>query len=322
MRNRGAEEIARRLGAVGLLLLIVFQTAAQGWGNEGHVAINRAAAQRIPKDMPQFLRKAAGRIAYLGPEPDRWREKSELALKAAQEPDHYIDLERVADFREFPPTRYEFYRRLYEKRAAAKEHADDYLPERVGLQPYATMEIYGRLKVAFREYRRLKAEHKSTAAAEQNAIYYAGWLGHYVADAANPLHTTIHHNGWIGDNPNGYTTSKDLHWKFEGQFVQRNLARLQFMDLVTPPVRLQDPFGDYVRYLRDSFGLVERVYQIEKAGGLEGGGTPEAREFVRQRLAAGSQMLLNLWYTAWLESAVPVQPPAANPKTAPVSSGS
>jgi len=29
----------------------------------------------------------------------------------------------------------------------------------------------------------------------------------------------------------------------------------------------------------------------------------EAFEFTVRRLAAGSQMLLNLWYTAWLDSA-------------------
>ena len=78
--------------------------------------------------------------------------------------------------------------------------------------------------------------------------------------------------------------------------------------LVGAPVRLQDPWHDYLQYLRDSNQLVEKVYQIEKAGGLKDTGTPESREFLRERFAAGAQMLLNLWYTAWEESAVPVPP--------------
>jgi hypothetical protein len=303
--HAGVGRLVYRISAVALVLAIA-QPPAQGWGNEGHILINRVAAQRVPRDMPQFLRRAAGRIAYLGPEPDRWREKTEPQLKNAQEPDHYIDLERVEDFQQFPLTRHEFYRKLEAKRAAATQNADDYLPERVGLQPYITLEIYGRLKVAFREYRRLKSERKSTRDAEQNAIFYAGWLGHYVADGSQPLHTTIHYNGWVGDNPKAYTTSKDIHSKFETQFVAQNLAKLQFAHLVKPPSRLRDPFSDYLRYLKDSLQQVERLYQIEKAGGLEGAGSEEARDFVRQRLAAGSQMLLNLWYTAWLESAIPV----------------
>jgi hypothetical protein len=81
-------------------------------------------------------------------------------------------------------------------------------------------------------------------------------------------------------------------------------------------VRLKDPWRDYLQYLRDSNKLVEKVYQIEKAGGLKDTGTPESRDFLRQRLAAGAQMLLNLWYTAWEESARPLPPRAPAPATA------
>ena len=33
--------------------------------------------------------------------------------------------------------------------------------------------------------------------------FYMGWVGHYVADAAQPLHNSIHHDGWSGANPKG-----------------------------------------------------------------------------------------------------------------------
>ena len=214
-------------------------------------------------------------------------------------------MERVDWMDRLPANRYEFYRLLYEKRATLKEHADDLLPERVGLQPYITIEIYERLKGAFRQYRQLKAEKKRTDAVENDIVFYAGWLGHYVADGANPMHTTIQYNGWVGDNPNGYTTARDFHARFESVFVNANLARLQIADLIHAPVQLQDPFQDYIHYLKDSQALVEKSYQLEKAGGFNGEGTPESVEFVRQRLAAGCQMLLNLWYTAWLESEKP-----------------
>src|SRR6202166_2588031 len=114
-----------------LITLVLFQTEASfAWGNEGHTYINRVAAQKIPASMPRFLRRAAGEIAYLGPEPDRWRNPSEFALKNAQEADHFIDLERVSWLDPLPAGRYEFYRKLYEKRAATSSanHPDDYLP--------------------------------------------------------------------------------------------------------------------------------------------------------------------------------------------------
>jgi hypothetical protein len=321
-RHLKAEQFQRAAISIVLVALVLIQSeAAVAWGNEGHVAINRVAAEKIPATMPRFLRRAVAEIAYLGPEPDRWRSPSEFALKNAQEADHFIDLERVSWLDPLPQGRYEFYRKLYEKRAAtpATDHPDDYLPERVGLQPYITMEVYGRLKAAFREYRQRQAAHQPTQAVQQAIIFYAGWLGHYVADASQPLHTTIQYNGWVGPNPKGYTTEHKIHGQFESTYVAANITAKDFAGLVKSPERLEDPFARYVAYLRESNGMVENVYALEKAGGFTGKGSPEAFDFTTHRLAAGSQMLLDLWYTAWMESAVPVpeHPPSTPPsKTA------
>src|SRR6202041_3281041 len=170
MKTRRSE---RGLVSLGLMALVLLQSGGAGaWGNEGHSAINRVAAEKVPAEMPSFLRRAALEIAYLGPEPDRWRSPSEFALKNSQEPDHFIDLERVSWLDPLPPGRYEFYRKLYEKRASTSDRPDDYLPERVGLQPYITMEVYGRLKAAFREYRQRRATHQPTAAGGATVIFY------------------------------------------------------------------------------------------------------------------------------------------------------
>jgi hypothetical protein len=308
--------IRQRLFSVTVVALVLMNTQpAAAWGNEGHTYVNRVAAQKIPATIPLFLRSAGAiaEIAYLGPEPDRWRSPSESALKNAQEPDHFIDLERVSWLDPLPPGRYEFYRKLYEKRAATADHPDDYLPERVGVQPYITMEVYGRLKAAFREYRQQRAVHQPTQAVELAIIFYAGWLGHYVADGAQPLHTTIQYNGWVGPNPSGYTTEHHIHGQFESAYVATNISAKDFAGLVKAPERLDDPFARYVAYLRNSNTLVENVYSLEKAGGFTGKGSTAAFDFTTRRLAAGSQMLLDLWYTAWLESAAPALPEHATP---------
>ena len=289
------------------------------------MAINRVAAEKLPSDVPAFLRNAAEQLAYLGPEPDRWREKPELALKASQEPDHFIDLELVEGMT-LPPDRYTYYRALDAKRQQTPGQPESLSPENVGLQPYIAMEIFGRLTVAFREYRHAMRDRANPEFAERNAIFYAGWMGHYVADAANPLHTTVKHNGWTGANPNGYTTDHTIHWKMEGVFVAANFKQLGFADLVPAQARkLDNPFQDYLAYLQNSHAYVEKVYQLEKTGGFDGAGTPASREFIEQRMAAGAEMLRDLWYTAWLDSAVDPPPylppkPANVPKTAPSNS--
>ncbi len=316
MKTRRA---GRGLVSLGLTALVLLQSVGAGaWGNEGHTYINQVAAEKIPATMPRFLRRAVVEIAYLGPEPDRWRSPSEFALKNAQEPDHFIDLERVSWLNPLPQGRYEFYRKLYEKRAAtpSTDHPDDYLPEHVGLQPYITMEVYGRLKAAFREYRQRQAAHQPTEAVQRAIVFYAGWLGHYVGDGSQPLHTTIQYNGWVGENPNGYTTEHKIHAQFETAYVAANITAKDFAGLVKAPERLDNPFADYVAYLRQSNTLVENVYALEKTGGFTGKGSPAAFDFTTHRLAAASQMLLDLWYTAWLESAVPVpEHPTPGPVT-------
>jgi hypothetical protein len=293
--------LARRVVFVVLVLVSLFQPAWP-WGIEGHSAINRVAAEKLPADVPAFLRNAADQLAYIAPEPDRWRQMSELALKRSQEPDHFINLEAVQGM-QLPPDRYSFYRALAARRQETPGHPEDLLPERVGMQPYITIETYERLVVAFREYRRALAEHRNPAYAEADAIFYAGWLGHYVGDGANPLHTSIHYDGWVGTNAKGYTTSTTVHWKMEGIFVAANPRVLQFGDLVSAqPQRLAHPFQDYLQYLQESHQYVETAYQLEKTGGFDGEGTSASRDFVRQRLAAGATMLRNMWYSAWLQS--------------------
>jgi len=123
-----------------------------------------------------------------------------------------------------------------------------------------------------------------------------------------PLHSSIQYDGWVGANPNGYTTAKGIHWKFEIDFVHANVTRSDVAPLVanTKPVVLGDVFEDYIAYLRQGRQLAERVYQLDKTGALTGAGTPESKAFTARQLAAGATELRNMIYTAWIQSGEPV----------------
>jgi hypothetical protein len=299
--------------AAGLVCFLAQPPAAHAWGNGGHRLVNKLAASSLPGDVPAFLRspEAIAEIEYLGPEPDRWRSPAEPELVAAQAPEHFIDMELADALGPLPHRRFDFEASVY------AAHQD---PKKIGLQPWETDEVWERLKSAMREYRKLTADGPAATpaanpdirAVEQAIIFYAGWLGHYVGDGSQPLHTTIQYNGWTGPNPNGYTTEHKIHYQFESPFVEANMHEAEVRATMTPVKAIDgDMFDAYVAYLRNTKSYTEKVYQLDKAGGFVGAGTAESRQFTAERLGAGASMLRDMIYTAWLESAKPVNDPYA-----------
>lgn len=288
---------------------LVTMQGAFGWGRDGHMLISRLAVKHLPADVPAFLRngQAVDTIEYLGPEPDRWRNRAEDELSQTQAPDHFIDLEWAELVGPLPKRRYDFVRAL--EAAQPKYPKIPLTPEKVGMQPWQVEEVYQRLKAALREYRRLTAANEDTKPVEAAILFYAGWLGHYVADGSQPMHVSIQYNGWTGENPNGYTTAHTIHSQFESVYVTANVSRADVEPLVAEakPKVLRDEWVDYLAYLHHSGELVEKTYVLEKAGGFNGPGTPEGKAFVDERLAAGAIELRDMIYTAWARSADPVQ---------------
>ncbi|MEK6409112.1 MAG: hypothetical protein AABN34_19485 [Acidobacteriota bacterium] len=269
---------------------------ANAWGEEGHRYINRAAAEHMPEDMPAFFRRAAARLSFLGPEPDRWRDNKELykALTEVNGPDHFIDIDKPENFEGIPNDRYLYADWL---RANGKD------PKDIGYLPYSILEGYQKVQVLFRMWR--EPQHASERdQIEQNIIYYAGVLGHYVADGSQPLHATIHFNGWSTSSNPQFFTREPLHWRFEGEYVKAQIKPEDFSGLVKTATKLADPFADIVKYLIDSYNHVPDLYRMDKTVRWDANNrSADSKKFVAERLAAGSQMLANLWYSAYLGSA-------------------
>lgn len=291
-----------------LVLPLVAAPSSFAWGSKGHTMINHLAAESLPDSVPAFLRtpEAIDEIAYLGPEPDRWRSRAEPELAAEQAPDHFIDLELADVIGTLPRGRYEYIADLYAAGLTHPKLASELQPDRVGFQPYITEEVWERLKSAMRDYRQLSADHQDTKPVEAAIVFYAGWLGHYVGDGSQPLHTTVQYNGWTGPNPNGYTTDRTIHARFETDFVNAAINESDVQPLMTPLHPIGDEWDDYLAYLRHTNSLVEKVYQLDKDHGFDGTGTPESRQFTAERIAAGASMLRDMIVAAWVKSADPV----------------
>ena len=73
---------------------------AQAWDYERHRLINDLALDTLPKAFPRFVFTTENRerIRFLAGEPDRWRNSRDRALKHLNNPDHYFDVEYLAQY--------------------------------------------------------------------------------------------------------------------------------------------------------------------------------------------------------------------------------
>src|SRR5262249_56805930 len=140
----------------------------------------------------------------------------------------------------------------------------------------------------------------------QDIAFYRGWLAHYTADGAQPLHDTIHHDGWQGKNPKEYTTDPRVHGRFESAFVDLiQVTDADLTPLMTKPRTLADPFAAILAHLDDAATHVEDVYILDKSGALADKNNAQAAKLVRMQLAKAAALLRDLASTAWVESAAP-----------------
>jgi hypothetical protein len=63
---------------------------------------------------------------------------------------------------------------------------------------------------------------------QAEVLHHMGLMSHYVGDTAQPLHTTKHHHGWVGDNPQSYSTAEDFHAHIDGVFIDYGGAGIAF----------------------------------------------------------------------------------------------
>jgi hypothetical protein len=272
---------------------------ARVWGEAGHRILGDVAAASLPEQMPKFFRDARAQLAYLNPEPDRWRDRAESALDPAlndaQSIEHYIDIELVPGNALNARNRYTFVDSL---------HAHGVGTTSPGFLPYRILELTQSLRLQFRLWR---AEKDSSVKRmiEQRIINDAGILGHYVGDGANPHHTTRNHDKWIeAENPKGFTTAAGFHSRFESRYVESHLAFGDVRPLVPAEARVIAPVRDGIwSYIRTSFANLDRLYSLDKIEpfGLDTKGA-EHRQFTSERLAAGATMLRDLWWTAYVTS--------------------
>jgi hypothetical protein len=311
-----------------LCVLSLTLQLAQAWDYEGHRLVNQLALASLPTNFPSFVREPATveRVAFLAGEPDRWRNTPDLPLRNYSYPDHYIDLEQLADYGmtadTLPSLRYDFiaqlalFRKDHPEKFVELRNAknDDHTRELVGLLPWAITENYGKLKSGFsylKAFQEANGTPQEIANAEANIIYIMGTMGHYVGDASQPLHTTIHHHGWVGENPHHYGTNSGVHAFIDGYFkrnpaeimhdLQPKLRPAQIVSLNGHNGAPDEMFRAAVVFIVAQNKLVEPLYAMDKEHKLSHDGD-EGKKFLEGQILKSSQLLGDIWFSAWQQA--------------------
>lgn len=307
--------IALPLRAALTALLLALPLPAFAWGAAGHRMVGEIAAENFSPDLPAFLRKpgVARDIGEWAREPDRSKGAGRIH-DTGRDPAHFFELDENGKVwggpaaSDLPPTR-----EAYEKALQAVD-TDSY---RTGYLPYAIIDGWQQLVKDFTYWRILKAalRHEKDPARrayysqdikrrESQTIQDLGIWAHFVGDGSQPLHMTIHRDGWGNyPNPKGYTNEK-VHTPFEGGFVVQYITDDQVRAAL--PVPAPDCGCGIERwttdYLIKTASLSETVYAMFAAGDFASG-TRQGETFVSQRIAEGAAQLRDMTLAAWTASA-------------------
>jgi hypothetical protein len=308
-------QVMKRFIALAAVALIsTAPGAALAWGGSGHRMIGQEAMRNLPAELPGFLRspRTILDVGELSREPDRHKGAGRLH-DTDREGAHFIDIDEQGKLLGGPmmvplaATRADYATQL------RLFNLDEW---KAGYLPYAIIDRYQQLTINLAYWRVLNAAIANPAW-KANRVWFKedirrrealilkdiGEMSHFVGDGSQPLHVSIHYNGW-GDypNPNGYTTAR-IHAPFEGEMVKSRVSQVDVAKAVTPFRSCNCPIEQRVTdYLLRSRDQVIPLYEMEKAGGMKPG-DPRGGVFATARLAEGASELRDLIVEAWRASA-------------------
>jgi len=313
---------------VSLLLFLFTANSVFAWGERGHDLVTRVAVQNLRElsnDNSALVTPFAARdhmLAHLSNAPDIvWRAPYMSDVdRLANYSTHFINLERVyvgvASWKDVPSD-YATYRK--------DSNAKQLEPTEVGTAPWRVLQLYRELVVALKDVGKASTENDLEERVNE-ALLYAGIMSHFVADLANPHHTTANYDGQLSGQ-------HGLHGYFESDVVAelpmdlaieiQAKAKKSWLSVYSNEERveiLQDPQKLVWALLANSHRNLPRLLALDEKHSLlkrgNDNGTRAERKapklvaskyqtFAVERLAVGASVLSQLWLLAWKEAGSP-----------------
>jgi hypothetical protein len=206
-------------------LLILFAS----WGFYAHYRVNRLAVFTLPKGMSTFYRANIEYLTEHAISADRRR-----YVDSAEIPRHYFDADH---FGKTP-----FHTVPQKWTEAVQKYTADTL-YKYGTLPWTIQYNYYHLVDAFKS-------HDTSA-----ILHYSAYLGHYVADACVPLHTTQNHDGQL-------THQEGIHALWESRLPEQFGSSYNYY--AGKARYLENPLWQAFILCRSSFKSADSVLRIQR----------------------------------------------------------
>ncbi len=277
-----------------LFFLIGSVLLFSSWGFFAHKQINQVAVFSLPPAMIGFYKANIAYLREASVNPDRRR----LAVveEAAR---HYIDLDHFGDSALYKMPRY--------WQEAVDKYSADTL-KAYGIVPWHVNIMYYRLRDAF-------MQRDPTLILKLSAE-----LGHYLADANVPLHTTKNYNGQL-------TGQEGIHGFWESRLPE--LFAKNYRLFVGKASYVNSPQQAVWEAIATAHGQVDSVFQIERNLSLQYGekkysfetrGTQTVRVYsvefsnafhsavkgmTERQMKRSIKLITDFWYSAWVDAGQP-----------------
>lgn len=276
------------ISLIGIILI------SSGWGFFAHKKINQLAVFTLPPEMIGFYKKNIEYITDASCNPDRRR-----YAVADEAPKHYIDLDEYGDSAVYKLPR-------YWKDAVERFGMDTLVAH--GTVPWTINQVYQNLRDAM------------FIRDPDKILRFSAELGHYVADAHVPLHTTSNYDGQktgqVGIHAFWESRVPELHFP-EYDFLvgrARHVPNIQLEawrivatahraldSVLRTEQELTQTLGDTKYNFEQRGRQTVRVYSTtftkryhEKLNGM-----------VERQMQRSVKAIGDFWYTAWVEAGQP-----------------
>lgn len=198
------------------------------WGFQAHKLINKTAVFTLPVDVSGFYKEYIDYITEHAIDADK-----RCYVDTAESPRHYIDLDRFE----------------------ASDSLDAPIHWSAAVEKFTERRLIGTGIVPWHINRSYRNLVQAMQANDLNRILrYSADLGHYIADAHVPLHTTQNYNGQ-------YTNQVGIHAFWESRLPELFADSYNFF--VGRATYIEDPLTAAWKIIQESHALVDTVLSVE-----------------------------------------------------------